>query len=186
MTKKEMVSIISGEKPADEAMNDEKAPFSHKCCHVTGEQAKRLSEMAFLEDQQESCRRLSHFIGENLNDERIKSALQGCVVCIGRIFNLFEFSILKECIAFSNEGYITYKLHIGSHGISLGIDENAKLKLNPWPDGVFKDGYMGLTVRLRKKVLMERAEKCKFGLFVPCSDDEIADVILKGIAEVTA
>ena len=45
---------------------------------------------------------------------------------------------------------------------------------------------MGLTVRLRKKVLMERAEKCKFGLFVPCSDDEIADVILKGIAEVTA
>ena len=187
MTKEEMVSIISGgKKPADDAMNkSDKAPFSLTCCHVSEEQAKRLLDMAFITDEQESCRKLSHFIGENINDERIKSALQGCVICVGKSISPFSLSIHKECIAFSKDGFLTYKFTIEPRGICLSIDAKAKFELTPWPAGVFKDGYMGLTVHIRKKTLMERAEKSKLGLFIPCPDEEIADVILKGFAEVT-
>ncbi len=186
MTKEEMVAILAGEKKPEEAKKiDEKAPFSHKCCHVSEEQAKRLKELAFLDDEQESCRKLSHFIGENISDDRIKAVLQGCVVCIGRTLLPFSLAILKECIAFSKDGFLTYRLTIEPHGVGIGIDKGDKLELTPWPDGVFKDGYLGLTVRLRKEALKKRVEN-KFDMFIPRPDDEIADLILKGVAEVTA
>ena len=186
MTKEKMVEILSG-KPAEEAKNpDEKAPFSHKCCHVSEEQQKRLTEMAFLADKQESCRKLSHFIGENMGDDGVKAVLQGHVICIGEVMVPFRLAILRECIAFAKDGFLTYKITIEPRGIGLGIDRDAKLEVCPWPQGVFKDAYIGLLVRDRRKDIEKRVAECRLDVFSPRPDEEIADVILKGVAEVMA
>ena len=182
MTKEKMMDILSGTPVEEKKKLDEKAPFSHRCCHITEEQQKRLSEMAFMSDKQESCRQLSHFIGENMTDESVKAVLQGHVVCIGEVMVLLKFAICicRECIAFTKDGFLTYKIFIEPHGVELGIDKGETLKVNPWPDGVFKDGYIGLVVRERRKEIEKRVDKCAMDLFVSRHDDEIAEAILKG------
>ena len=180
MTKEKMMDILSGKPVEEKKKLDEKAPFSHRCCHITEEQQKRLSEMAFMSDKQESCRQLSHFIGENMTDESVKAVLQGHVVCIGEVMVPLKFAILRECIAFTKDGFLTYKIFIEPHGVGLGIDNGATLKVNPWPDGVFKDGYIGLVVRERRKEIEKRVDKCVMDLFTSRPDDEIAEAILKG------
>ena len=183
MTKEEMLNFLNG-KVEEAKKPDEKALFSHKCCHISKEQGERLSEMAFLADKQESCRQLSHFIGENMGDDGVKAVLQGHVICIGEVLVLSRTAIIRECIAFCKAGFLTYAITIEPRGIGLALDRNVKLKVYPWPQGVFMDGYIAFCVRERRKEIKERVAKCWPDTFRPCPDEEIADVILKGAAEV--
>lgn len=187
MTKEEMIAYLSGKKP--EEANSNKVTFT-KCGVATEEQAKYIMDALCLKDEQESARRLSGFLGDNCEDTKIGEALKAHAICVAIVTIPPKMTVVKECVAFSKEGYILYGLRITLTGLAFGVDKDKGMRLIPWDAPITDTTLLQLSVLKvindRKNELDEKISKEYALTFNPRPYAEVAEAVIKATAEVQA
>lgn len=187
MTKEEMIDYLSGKKLED--ANSNKVQFT-KCGVVTEEQAKYIMDTLCLKDEQESTRLLSGFIGDNCEDAKIGEALKAHAICFAIVTIPSHMAVVKECVAFSKEGYIRYKLRITLNGLAFIVDKENGMRLIPWDVPITDTTLLQLSVlKVIKDLNNELDEKIskEYALtFNTRPYAEVAEAVIKATTEVQA
>lgn len=173
MTKEEIKNLLSGNKPT-QGLN-EKISFK-KCGMANEEQSKYLVDAAFSKDRQGGFRRLSHFIGENIDVPDIAEVLKSNTILIGEAVFFVDSRLILEGIAFAKNGYICFNISVSGNGISFGHCADERFEITPWANG-FSQSALVEVISNRKEKLKENFRKMKVIPFMARSNEELADAV---------
>ena len=184
MTKEEIMAALRGEKPASEQLPpDNKVNFTKKVGVATEEQKKYLEEVLFQKDEQDSFCKVSRFISGNIDDAKVKEAMQSHTIMLGVVTLPLRMELAKEGFAFNKDGYFCYAIRLMSCGMGLSVDKGSSITVTPWDKPYGADAVIEL-VRSRKEKI--RKQMGFLEVFNERDDAEIADMIAKAMeGEVT-
>ena len=178
MTKEEIIAALKGENPKSSKIN-----FSNKVGVATDEQAEYLQEILFHKNEQYSFSKVSRFISENIDDEKVKEAMQSHTIMLGVVALPLRMEVAKEGFAFNKDGYFCYAIRLMCCGMGFGVDKGSSITVTPWDKPYGAEAVIEL-VRSRKEKI--RKQMGFLEVFNERDDAEIADMIAKAMeGEVT-